>query len=64
MNETTEAAIQRGIDSHEAELRRRGQCPGCKGTGEGDAGDCPCAECHGTGKWAGSIHDPSYQPKE
>lgn len=20
-------------------------CPACKGTGEGSAGDCPCAEC-------------------
>ncbi len=28
----------------------RNQCPACRGTGEGDAGDCPCAECGGTGK--------------
>ncbi len=33
-------------------------CPGCLGTGEGDAGDCPCAECGGTGKFQNSIHDP------
>lgn len=25
-------------------------CPACRGTGEGDAGDCPCAECGGTGE--------------
>lgn len=27
-----------------------GKCPACCGTGKGDAGDCPCAECDGTGE--------------
>lgn len=25
-------------------------CPACNGSGEGSAGDCPCAECDGSGK--------------
>lgn len=38
-------------------------CPGCLGTGD-DGLDSPrgCPECGGTGKFSGSIHDPSAQP--
>lgn len=39
-------------------------CPACNGTGEGAAGECPCGECHGTGRLKGSIHDPDYTPSE
>lgn len=49
-------AIQQTVDAIKQMVEP--PCPGCKGTGEGDAGDCPCAECGGTGKFENSIHDP------
>lgn len=37
-------------------------CPACNGTGEGDAGDCPCAECDATGKRDCSINPLPVMP--
>lgn len=58
--EMVAANIQRALQSRPAVTDD--PCPACKGTGEGDAGECPCAECDGTGKRNHFINPPTTPP--